>query len=70
MRDWLRALREQKGISQAQIANAVGITQQMYSYIESGDRCDPSKCDTEKKIAKALGFEWTRFFEDLPEKTN
>ena len=51
-------------MSQSQIANTVGITQQMYSYIESGERCDPSKCDTEKKIARALGFEWTRFFED------
>ena len=67
-RDWLRDLREQKGISQAQIAQTAGISQQMYSYIENGKRCEPSKCDVEKKIAEALGFDWTRFFEDATEQ--
>lgn len=60
MRKWLIELR--KGYSQTQIAEAVGITQQMYSFIELGVR-RPS-VEVAKKIAAVLGFDWTRFFED------
>ena len=62
LRDWLKALREQKGITQAQIALTVGISQQMCSFIENGER-GPSP-ETAKAIATELGFDWTRFFED------
>ena len=60
MRKWLIELR--KGYSQTQIAEVVGITQQMYSAIELGER-RPS-VEVAKKIAAVLGFKWTRFFED------
>ena len=60
MRKWLIELR--KGYTQTQIAEAVGITQQMYSAIELGER-RPS-VEVAKKIAAVMGFNWTRFYED------
>ncbi len=60
MRKWLIDIRN--GRAQAQIAKAAGITQQMYSLIELGER-RPS-VEVAKKIAAVLGFDWTRFFED------
>ena len=65
MRKWLIEIR--KGRSQAQIAEAVGISQQMYSAIELGER-RPS-VEVAKKIASVMGFNWTRFFEDEDELT-
>ena len=60
MRKWLIDIRN--GRAQAQIAEAVGISQQMYSAIELGER-RPS-VEVAKKIAAVLGFNWTRFYED------
>lgn len=60
MRTWLKNLRADR--SQENIARLAGITQQMYSWIERGDRT-PS-VDVAKRIALVLGFEWTMFFED------
>ena len=60
MRKWLIELR--KGYTQTQIAEAVGITQQMYSAIELGER-RPS-VEVAKKIAAVMGFNWTRFYDD------
>ena len=68
VRDWLKELRLKAGYTQAQAAEAAGITKQLYNYIENGKRSEPTKCDTEKKIAKALGFDWTRFFEEPQEQ--
>ena len=65
MRKWLIDIRN--GRTQAQIAKAAGITQQMYSFIELGER-RPS-VEVAKKIASVLGFDWTRFFEDEDELT-
>ena len=65
MRKWLIELR--KGYSQTQIAEAVGISQQMYSAIELGER-RPS-VDVAKKIAAVLGFDWVRFYSDEDELT-
>lgn len=60
MREWLRTLRGNK--SQKDIADACGITQQMYCLIELGER-RPS-VEVAKKIAAVLGFDWTIFFEE------
>ena len=65
MRKWLIDIRN--GRSQAQIAEAVGISQQMYSAIELGER-RPS-VEVAKKIASVMGFNWTRFFEDEDDLT-
>jgi transcriptional regulator with XRE-family HTH domain len=65
LRKWLIDIRN--GRTQAQIAKAAGITQQMYSFIELGVR-RPS-VEVAKKIASVMGFNWTLFFEDEDEPT-
>ena len=65
MRKWLIDIRN--GRTQAQIAKAAGITQQMYSFIELGER-RPS-VEVAKKIAAVMGFNWTLFYEDEDEPT-
>ena len=64
MRSWLKALREQAGLTQEEVAIRVGMSQQSYQMIESGERGKCLKGETAKRIAAVLGFEWTRFFED------
>jgi transcriptional regulator with XRE-family HTH domain len=63
---WLREARRNKGLSQKEIAKQAGISQQGYSFIESGTRT-PS-VPTAKRIASALGFDWQRFYEEAEEK--
>lgn len=60
LRNWLIELRGKR--TQAQIAEAAGITQQMYCMLELGER-RPSP-EVAKKIAAVLGFNWTRFYDD------
>ena len=38
MRDWLKEKRTAKGLTMAQIAETIGITESYYSLIESGER--------------------------------
>ena len=38
MRGWLRAAREEKGMTQLQVAQALGITESYYSFIEKAQR--------------------------------
>jgi putative transcriptional regulator len=61
VREWLKILRNNKNFSQEHVAEMAGITQQYYSFIESGERT-PS-VETAQSIANVLGFNWTRFFE-------
>ncbi len=64
MRIWLKTLREKKGYSTYKVAELAGISQSYYFAIEAGVRGNPLNVDTAKAIASALGFDWTRFFED------
>lgn len=59
---WLKDVRKNKEMTGAEVAEAAGITQQFYNFIEN-DRRRPS-VDVAKRIAAVLGFEWTRFFEE------
>ena len=59
MRIWLKNLR--CDISQEEIASIVGISQQMYSSIERGER-NPS-VEVAKRIGEALHFPWTMFYD-------
>ena len=61
MRNWLRNKRLDKQLTQAQLAEMVGADATMISKIEVGER-RPS-VELAKKIAEALGFDWTRFYE-------
>lgn len=65
MRDWLKKIRTEQGISQYKAAANCGISQSYYAAVEVGTRNVP--VPTAKKIAAALGFDWQRFYED--EKT-
>ena len=67
LRDWLIAIREELGYSQKRIAELANISQPSYCNIEKGDR-NPA-VETAKKIAEALGFDWTRFYEDTGKDT-
>ena len=51
-------------MTQEEVAKAIGFTRQYYNMIETGNRGEPLPVDTAKKIAKTLGFHWTRFFEE------
>jgi len=62
LRKWLRAIRENNGLSQKEVAGSTDITVQHYNYIENGER-RPSP-EIARKIAAVLGFEWTRFYEE------
>ena len=63
-------IRRKKGMKQEEIARMVGLSRAGYSNIETGRR-RPS-VDMAKRIAAALGFEWTRFYEtaDQPFSTD
>ena len=61
-REWLIAFRKSKGLSQIEVAQAIGKKQCIYSGYELGTRNPKPK--TAKKIAKIFGFDWTRFYED------
>ena len=61
-RSWLIAIREERGVSQKCISKQVGISQPSYHNIEAGKR--GLSVPVAKKIAAALGFDWTRFYED------
>lgn len=60
----LKQLRTNIGKSQEEIADMAGVSQQYYSFIENGDRGKKLPVPTAKKIAGALGIDWTRFYEE------
>lgn len=61
MRFWLYECRKRRGITQAQLSKAVGISMPSYCHIETG-KTTPRPA-TAKAIAAVLGFDWTRFYE-------
>mgnify|MGYP000958309101 FL=1 len=58
----LSAVRKKTGKSQQVFSGDIGISRQYYNYIERGVRLPSVK--VAKKIASALDFDWTLFFED------
>ena len=61
MREWLKKIRLEKGMTQEECATVCGISRQYYNFIELGAR--NASVPVAKKIAEALGFSWQRFFE-------
>ena len=59
-RDWLIQIRNIKEVSIADMVEKLGITQQMYNYIENNKR-NPS-VKLAQKIANVLDFDWTLFY--------
>lgn len=68
MREWLVQMRNLKGLTQQEASVSAGISRSYYSGVETGKRNVPVK--TAKKIAAALGFDWTLFFEETGRKTS
>lgn len=62
MRKWLLDARKKQGKNQSEISAVAGITQSSYSKIENG-KVLPT-VPVAKKIATALGFEWTQFYDN------
>lgn len=62
MRNWLKEIRDSKGLTQEQVAILSDISRSHYTHIEKGTKT-PS-VEVAKRIAKALKFDWTIFFED------
>jgi len=58
----LRTLREEKGLTQAQLAKAAGTTQEYVAMLETGVRKNPT-IETLKRLAKALGVPVTELLE-------
>ena len=62
MRKWLVEIRKAANMSQYTTAEKAGISQSYYASIETGVRGKPLSVTIAKKIATALGFDWTRFY--------
>lgn len=61
-RQWLINLRNEKNLSQDELADMCDVTQMTISNIENGTR-RPSP-ELSKKIARIFGFNWTKFYDE------
>jgi len=55
MREWLKKLRNDHGMTQMQIAEKVGISESYYAYIENGDRQKSMDISLARKLASIFG---------------
>lgn len=61
MREYLRDLRKERGLSQDEISKRMGLTQSFYSMIETGERVERMNLDMAIKLANALGIDSGEF---------
>lgn len=61
MRDWLKELRNSRGMTQEEVAVLSGISRSHYTHVEQGNKT-PS-VEVSKRIARTLRFDWTIFFD-------
>ncbi|EAG6563614.1 helix-turn-helix transcriptional regulator [Listeria monocytogenes] len=61
MRTWLKNLREEKGLTQLELAELSNVERTTYASIEQGRR-NPSVANA-MRIAEVLNVEWTIFFD-------
>ena len=61
---WLKEKRKGMQLTQAEVAEKAGMDRAYYGMIELGIR-RPSP-EVAKKIAGAMGFDWTRFYDEEP----
>lgn len=54
MRSYLKLYRNQKSISQGELADKIGISQNYYCYIENGERQQNISLELLQKLSKAL----------------
>lgn len=67
MREWLKAARDKKELTQDAVAEKAGISRQYYAFIETGERGAKLPVPTAQAIAKVLGFDWQEFYEEIKE---
>lgn len=60
MREWLAKKRNERGLTQEEVASRAAIARTTYAMIEQGNR-DPS-VPVAKRIAGVLNFDWTLFY--------
>lgn len=58
----LRKIRKENNLTQTEVANYIGITQNGYSMIENGIR--KLSVDNAKLLGKIFHVDWWKFFED------
>jgi len=51
MREWLKRLREDRGLTQKQVGEKLDISESYYSYIEAGDRQKMMDISLARKIS-------------------
>ena len=60
---WIKTRRQLMGITQKQMAEKAGISQQLYQYFESGKRClTTCSFNTACKVLEALGYDIAEFY--------
>lgn len=72
MREWLRSLRVGKGYTQQAMADKLGVSVQLYNFIENGKRQDTLNLQTASKISDIFRISLKRireYEEALKEKT-
>lgn len=60
-RHWLKQIRNEKGLTQTEVAKRGNFARSYYTMVENGVR-NPS-VKMAKDISKVLKFSWTKFFE-------
>lgn len=62
MREYLKEFRIAQNLSQIDIANAIGVSQQYYSLIESGKRLNSLTVEIVSKLANILNVSMEEIF--------
>jgi transcriptional regulator with XRE-family HTH domain len=64
LRQWLKNIRESKGISQQNVAEKVGITRQYYQLIEAGERQQKMDITLIAKLSQVLGVSMNQIIDN------
>lgn len=64
MRQWLKNIRESKGISQQNVAEKVGITRQYYQLIEAGERQQKMDITLIAKLSQVFGVSMNQIIDN------
>lgn len=63
MRDWLLSARQEKGMTQLEVAKRLDISEAYYSYIESGNRQKKMDVALAAKLSTIFGIPFERIVE-------
>lgn len=64
LRQWLKNIRESKGISQQNVAEKVGITRQYYQLIEAGERQQKMDITLIAKLSQVFGVSMNQIIDN------